>query len=70
MPWHGCGRGWPLRKPAAGPGTLQYAGLAPGQLGLYQFNVVVPAAAAGDAVPVTLTLGGVAETQPLVTAVR
>jgi uncharacterized protein (TIGR03437 family) len=30
------------------PATLQYAGLAPGFVGLYQFNVTVPAVAAGD----------------------
>jgi uncharacterized protein (TIGR03437 family) len=30
------------------PATLQYAGLAPGFVGLYQFNVTVPTVAAGD----------------------
>jgi uncharacterized protein (TIGR03437 family) len=37
--------------------TLQYAGLVSGLVGLYQFNVVVPNAGAGD-VPLTVDLGG------------
>jgi uncharacterized protein (TIGR03437 family) len=49
--------------------TVSYAGLAPGFVGLYQFNVVVPQVA-GDAVPVTFTLGGEAGTQTLVIPVR
>lgn len=54
---------------ASTPGNLLYQGLAPGSVGLYQFNVVVPSVAASDAVPVTFTLGGVAGTQTLVTAI-
>jgi uncharacterized protein (TIGR03437 family) len=50
--------------------ALPYAGLAPGYLGLYQFNVVVPQVAAGNAVSVTFTLGGVAGAQTLNIAVQ
>jgi uncharacterized protein (TIGR03437 family) len=49
--------------------TLQYAGLAPSLVGVYQFNVVVPNVAASDAVPVTFTLGGVPGAQTLYTSV-
>jgi len=49
--------------------TVPYDGLAPGAVGLYQFNVVVPNVAASDIVPVTFTLGGTAGTQTLYTAV-
>jgi uncharacterized protein (TIGR03437 family) len=51
------------------PATVKYAGLAPGYVGLYQFNVVVPNVAADDLTPVTFTLGGVAGTQTLYTAI-
>ena len=54
---------------AGTPANLSYQGLAPGSVGLYQFNLVVPGVAASDAVPVTFTLGGVAGTQQLFTAV-
>jgi uncharacterized protein (TIGR03437 family) len=47
-----------------------YAGMAPGWVGLYQFNVVVPPAPDSDLVPLTFSLGGVAGTQSLVTAVH
>jgi uncharacterized protein (TIGR03437 family) len=51
--------------------TIQYAGLAPNAIGLYQFNVVVPAGvAAGDAVAVRFTLNGTAGTQTLFIAVQ
>jgi uncharacterized protein (TIGR03437 family) len=50
--------------------NVTYAGLAPGTLGLYQFNVVVPSGVAGDALPVTFTLGGVQGTQVVYTAVQ
>jgi len=46
----------------------QYSGLAPGFTGLYQFNIVVPAAPAGLAA-VTFSLGGTAGTQTLYIAV-
>jgi trimeric autotransporter adhesin len=52
------------------PATLQYQGLAPNSVGLYQFNVVVPNVAASDAVPLTFRLDGVAGTQTLYTAVK
>jgi uncharacterized protein (TIGR03437 family) len=50
--------------------AVSYAGLAPGMVGLYQFNVVVPQAAAGDAVPLTFALGGASGEQTLYTAVQ
>jgi minor extracellular serine protease Vpr len=43
------------------PATVQFAGLTPGLVGLYQVNVVVPAdAPAGGTVPVVVTAGGAA----------
>jgi uncharacterized protein (TIGR03437 family) len=50
--------------------TVPYAGLTPGAVGLYQFNVVVPNIAASDAVPITFSLGGVPGTQTLYIAVQ
>jgi uncharacterized protein (TIGR03437 family) len=50
------------------PATVAYSGLAPNYVGLYQFNVVVPNVAAGNA-PLTFTLGGVPSTQPLSIAI-
>jgi uncharacterized protein (TIGR03437 family) len=47
------------------PAMTTYSGLAPGLVGLYQFNVVVPSVAANDFVPLTFTLGGVAGSQTL-----
>ena len=42
------------------PAPVSFAGLAPGFVGLYQVNVQVPpGVAAGDAVPVTLSAGGI-----------
>jgi uncharacterized protein (TIGR03437 family) len=51
------------------PATVTYAGLAPGTLGLYQFNVVVPQVEAGDAVPLRFSLNGQAGTQMLFTTI-
>ena len=51
------------------PATLQYQGLAPGLVGLYQFNVLVPQVAASNAVPLTFSQGGVTLPQKLYTAV-
>lgn len=59
------------------PATVLYAGLSPYvsgptmyDVGLYQFNVVVPKGiAANDFVPVTFTLNGVAGSQALGTAI-
>ena len=53
-----------LAKPAVTIGGVQatvvFSGLAPGFVGLYQVNVLVPAEApTGNAVPVALTIGGV-----------
>jgi uncharacterized protein (TIGR03437 family) len=50
--------------------TLQYFGLAPGYVGLYQFNVVVPNVASGNAVPLTFVLGSSNNLQTLYTAVQ
>ena len=50
--------------------AIQYDGLAPNAIGLYQFNVVVPNVAANDTVPVTFTLGGVAGMQTLNIAIQ
>ncbi len=47
-----------------------YQGLAPGSIGVYQFNVVVPQGVSGDAVPLTFTLDGRSGTQTLSTAVE
>lgn len=49
--------------------TISYQGLAPGYVGLYQFNVVVPNIAATTAAPVTFSLGGVEGTQKLYLAI-
>ena len=50
--------------------TVTYAGFAPGYVGLYQFNVVVPTVAASDTVPLTFMLAGTAGPQNLVIAVQ
>jgi uncharacterized protein (TIGR03437 family) len=52
------------------PATLSYSGLAPGAVGLYQFNVVVPNVVNSDAVPITFPIGGVNGSQTLYTAVH
>jgi uncharacterized protein (TIGR03437 family) len=52
------------------PAAVTFDGLAPGAVGLYQFNVVVPAVAAGNSVPLKVSLGGVSEPQTLYTAVQ
>ena len=52
------------------PATLSYSGLAPGAVGLYQFNVVVPNVVNSDAVAITFPLGGVNGSQTLYTAVH
>jgi uncharacterized protein (TIGR03437 family) len=51
------------------PATVSFAGLTGGYLGLYQFNVVIPNVAAGDAVPLTFSLDGSAGTQQLLIAI-
>ena len=49
---------------------VAYAGLTPDSVGLYQFNVVVPAVPDNNLVPLTFNLGGVPGTQTLYTAVH
>jgi uncharacterized protein (TIGR03437 family) len=49
---------------------VAYAGLAPGYLALYQFNVVVPDVSAHNLVPLTFTLDGNPGTQTLYIAVQ
>ena len=44
---------------------VSFAGLVAGNLGLYQFNILVPQVAASDAAPFTFTLGGTAGAQQL-----
>lgn len=51
------------------PATVPYDGLAPKFMGLYQFNVIVPAVPASDMVPLTLTLGGASGRQTLSIAI-
>jgi uncharacterized protein (TIGR03437 family) len=50
--------------------TLKYWGLAPGAIGLYQFNVVVPDIPDSDTVPVTFALGNFSGAPTLYTAVK
>lgn len=49
---------------------IPYSGLTPGLIGLYQFNIVVPQVPDNTLLPLTFTLGGVAGTQTLYTAVH
>ena len=39
-------------------GSVQYAGMAPGLVGLYQVNVEIPASVASGSVPVVITING------------
>jgi uncharacterized protein (TIGR03437 family) len=55
---------------AGTPATVQYAGLAPGAVGEYQFNVVVPNVPASDTATVTFSVNGTAGTQSLHIAVQ
>jgi uncharacterized protein (TIGR03437 family) len=55
---------------AGTPATVTFSGLTGGYLGLYQFDVTVPNVAAGDAVPFTYFLNGVAGPQNLVIAIQ
>lgn len=52
------------------PALVPYAGLAPGLVGLYQFNVTVPSVTASNPLPFSFRLEGVAGTQTLFTAVQ
>jgi len=48
------------------PAQVEFSGLAPGYIGLYQVNAIVPqGVTAGDAVPVTISVAG--QTSPPVT---
>lgn len=51
------------------PASVVYNGLAPGFVGLYQFNVVVPAIAANDTAALTVSLAGQSVPQTAVLAV-
>lgn len=57
-------------KIGAMPATVLYAGLAPGAIGLYQFNIVVPKVTATGALPFSFTLGGVAGPQTLYISIK
>jgi uncharacterized protein (TIGR03437 family) len=53
------------------PATVQYAGLAPGAIGLYQINVFVPTSASpDDLTPVTFTINGMNSSQTLYVAIQ
>ena len=52
------------------PANVSYNGLAPGYVGLYQINLVVPPVPDSDAVPLLLNLGGVPGSQTLFIAVH
>jgi uncharacterized protein (TIGR03437 family) len=52
------------------PAVVSYQGLAPGLVGLYQFNVVVPSVADNDLTQFSLSQGGVPASQTLYTAVK
>jgi uncharacterized protein (TIGR03437 family) len=47
------------------PATVSYFGLAPGFVGLYQFNLTVPSTLANGDYPITVTVGGTALTQKM-----
>ncbi len=52
------------------PATVSYQGLVSGNVGLYQFNVVVPSVPTGDKVPVTFSQNGATGAQTLYIAVQ
>jgi uncharacterized protein (TIGR03437 family) len=52
------------------PGRVDYAGLAPSLVGLYQFNVVVPAGAPAGDIPLKVLLGGEPTPQTLYITVQ
>jgi uncharacterized protein (TIGR03437 family) len=47
------------------PATVSYFGLAPGFVGLYQFNLTVPSTLANGDYPITVTVGGTPLTQKM-----
>ncbi len=52
------------------PAVHFYGGLVATCIGLYQFNVIVPSGASGDAVPLSFTLGGTRGEQTLYVAIQ
>ena len=58
----------PVLRFGNAPATVSYAGLAPGFVGLYQWNVVVPSVAAGD-VKLSCSIDGLAVNQDLTVVV-
>ena len=61
----------PLQVSIGGaPATVTFGGLAPGSVGLYQFNVTVPNIPANDRAPLTFSLGGTSGVQTLYIAVQ
>jgi uncharacterized protein (TIGR03437 family) len=52
----------PVVRIGDAPATLSYAGLSPGFVGLYQFNIVVPNVSAGDQ-RLSLSVDGVSSGQ-------
>jgi uncharacterized protein (TIGR03437 family) len=53
------------------PATVLYQGLAPGEIGLYQFDLLVPNnVGAGNAVSLTFTQGGLSGTQTVYLAIQ
>ncbi len=51
----------PLVTVGGQPATVQYAGAAPGLLGVYQVNILIPdSAPSASAVPISLSIGGAA----------
>ena len=52
------------------PAVISYQGLAPGYVGLYQFNVVVPDVPDNDAVQLSISQGGTPLSQKPYIAVR
>jgi uncharacterized protein (TIGR03437 family) len=50
---------WPTVTIGGAPATVQFSGLTPGDVGLYQVNAQVPAAAPkGNVVPLAISIGG------------
>ena len=52
------------------PAQVTYQGLAPGFIGLYRFDIVVPPMPDNTLASFTFTLGGRSGSQPLYTAVN
>jgi uncharacterized protein (TIGR03437 family) len=52
------------------PAALSYSGLAPQEVGLYQFNVTVPNVPSSDLTPVTFTQGSLSSAQTIYIAVQ